>query len=55
MDQKILLTQGSSDWALFDICFLVVFFFSLCVLVFNKELYFLKEDFLVSVKCIFGK
>lgn len=32
-----------------------VFFFSLCVLVFNKELYFLKEDFLVSVKCIFGK
>ena len=52
MDQKILLTQGSNDWALFDICFFVCF---LCVLVFNKELYFLKEDLLVSVKCIFEK
>ena len=31
------------------------FFFFLCVLVFNKELYFLKEDLLVSVKCIFEK
>ena len=49
MDQKILLTQGSNDWALCDICFV------LCVLVFNKELYFLKEDLLVSVKCIFEK
>lgn len=51
MDQKIFLTQGSNDWALFDISV----FFSLCVLVFNKEVYFLKEDLFVSVKRIFGK